>query len=101
MLLTLPLTNTGVFGGYVVVGEDDGGCLEAEPQVEVDCKAVGVMEDGGGGGCTGAVTGGIRTSGAGAVATGGGCLWRLPDELDAWVDVAAAASCASRRSSFL
>ena len=49
----------------------------------------------------GAVTGGILTSGAGAVATGGGGLWRLPDELDAWVDVAAAASCASRRSSFL
>ena len=37
----------------------------------------------GGGGGVGAVTGGIRTSGAGAVATGGGGLWRLPDELDA------------------
>ena len=66
-----------------MVGEDAGGCLDVEPEVDVDCEAVGVMEDGGGGGGVGAVTGGIRTSGAGAVATGGGGLWCLPDELDA------------------
>ena len=31
----------------MVVGEVDGGCLEAEPEVDVDCEAVGVIEDGG------------------------------------------------------
>ena len=33
-----------------MVGEDAGGGFDVEPEVDVDCEAVGVMEDGGGGG---------------------------------------------------